>query len=124
MLILVLTLSLSVYETIKEMLRKVTYKELFLFRIKFFTFTENSIPFYFILSYIILYHFILFNFLLFSLALICLILFYFILFHNFFLRYFVLFLFFFLPGVTLTDMGKKTVGNDLDNASIRFENLV
>jgi len=28
-----------------------------------------------------------------------------------------------LPGVLLTDMGRKTVGNDLDNASIAFSNV-
>ena len=33
--------------------------------------------------------------------------------------------FFLFPciGISVTDMGKKTVGNDLDNASIKFENL-
>ncbi|KAI8617268.1 acyl-CoA dehydrogenase/oxidase [Chytriomyces sp. MP71] len=28
-----------------------------------------------------------------------------------------------LPGVTATDMGRKTVGNDLDNASLEFKNF-
>uniref|UniRef100_A0A7S3UYT2 Acyl-CoA dehydrogenase/oxidase C-terminal domain-containing protein n=1 Tax=Aplanochytrium stocchinoi TaxID=215587 RepID=A0A7S3UYT2_9STRA len=28
-----------------------------------------------------------------------------------------------LPGISMTDMGKKTTGNDLDNASIKFTNV-
>ena len=28
-----------------------------------------------------------------------------------------------VPGVTHRDMGKKTIGNDLDNASIAFDNI-
>mmetsp|Transcript_17656 Transcript_17656/g.21404 ORF Transcript_17656/g.21404 Transcript_17656/m.21404 type:complete len:472 (+) Transcript_17656:152-1567(+) len=28
-----------------------------------------------------------------------------------------------LPGITMTDMGKKTTGNDLDNARIKFTNV-